>query len=119
MKGHRAPTSPSKRASSCRRRLTVAVTTWVHARSVKQTEAHMEFGEHFKAVNIGEPTAARGLKVFPLYPLQPAGLPMALLADAGADNDATIAEAEHLGEGAWYRKVLIDSLRTVAVRGCD
>ena len=65
-------------------------------------------------LNIGEPYAAAGLQVFPLYPLHPAGLDVALLADAVAHNDATIAKDAH-AEGPWYRCVLIENRGDVAV----
>ncbi len=74
----------------------------------------MELGEQLNAVNIGEPTQAGGLKVFPLYPLYPPVLELALLADAVEHNDATISEDAH-AEGPWYRKVVIDNRADVAL----
>ena len=65
-------------------------------------------------LNIGEPTAAGGLKVFPLYPLDPVALDVALLADAVAHKDATIAEDVH-AEGPWYRHVVIENRGKIAV----
>jgi len=74
----------------------------------------MEFAEHLKAVNIGEPAAAGGLKVFPLYPLRPAAVTVQLLADAVAHNDATVAEDAH-AEGPWYRRVVVENHGRVAL----
>ena len=71
----------------------------------------MDFAQN---LTIGEPTAAGGLKVFPLYPLRPAALDITLLADAVAHNDATIAEDAE-AEGPWYRRVVIDNRGNVAV----
>ena len=74
----------------------------------------MEFTEHFAGLNIGEPSAAGGLKVFPLYPLHPAALEVALLAEAVARDDASIAEDAH-ADGPWFRRVVIDNRGKVAV----
>jgi hypothetical protein len=71
----------------------------------------MNFAESF---NIGEPTVAGGLKVFPLYPLHPAAVEVALLADAVAHNDATIAEDAH-AEGPWFRRVVIENRGEIAL----
>ena len=73
----------------------------------------MDFARQFEKLNIGEPTTAGELKVFPLYPLHPGSLDVVLLADAVAHNEATIAEDAH-AEGPWYRTVVIDNRGKVA-----
>ena len=70
--------------------------------------------DFLEAFNLGEPARAGGLQVFPLYPLRPADVDVALLADAVAHRDATIGEDAH-ADGPWFRQVIVDNRGDVSV----
>ncbi len=70
--------------------------------------------------NVGEPSGAGGLKVFPLFPTGPVVLPVRTLREVIAAGGARVEETD-AGEGPWFRalSLLNESAQTVLVSDGD
>ncbi|MDB4931038.1 MAG: hypothetical protein JWM10_3522, partial [Myxococcaceae bacterium] len=70
--------------------------------------------------NVGEPSGAGGLKVFPLFPTGPVALPVRTLREVIAAGSARVEETD-AGEGPWFRalSLLNESAQAVLVSDGD
>ena len=59
----------------------------------------------FNRINLGEPTFAGSLCVFPVYPLDPPAMTLTLIADAVARGEASVEEVEADGDAPWFRRL--------------
>jgi hypothetical protein len=76
------------------------------------------FGDLF---NVGEPSGAGGLKVFPLFPMGPAAILLRTLRDVVGDGSARVEEAADGSGGPWFRALSLvnESAHVVLVSDGD